>query len=231
MEIKIIHEDPYIIVTEKPPKVPSQQDKSGDMSILLSLENHLKDKYPKVKKPYLGLVHRLDRPTGGIMVFAKTKEANAYLSEQIREKELKKSYYAVICGKPDRNKGELRNYLKRLRTVNMSKVVQEKTKTSKEAILEYEVVETIDTVEFGKLTLVKVDLKTGRHHQIRVQFSHVNLPLWGDTKYNKTFVKRKGWTQIALWASRLSFKHPKDNRIYTYISKPKDQYPFNLFKI
>ncbi|MBS4538531.1 RNA pseudouridine synthase [Clostridium sp. D2Q-11] len=230
MEIKIIHEDSHIIVAEKPPKVPSQEDKSGDVSMLLFLENNLKVKYPKIKKPYIGLVHRLDRPTGGVMVFAKTKEANAYLSEQIREKQLQKSYYAVICGKPDNYKGELRNYLQRLKTVNMSKVVKEKTKKSKEAILEYEVVQSIETEEFGLLTLVKIDLKTGRHHQIRVQFSHVNLPLWGDTKYNKSFVKRSGWTQIALWASRLSFKHPKDKKTYTYISKPKDQYPFNLFQ-
>lgn len=228
-DIKIIYEDPQIIVAEKPPKVPSQQDKSLDMDMLTYLKDHLQEQYPKAKEPYLGLIHRLDRPVGGVMVFAKTKEANAFLSEQIREKQMKKEYYAVICGKPETSTGELRNYLKRLRTINMSKVVQEKSRNVKEAILEYDVLNQVETEEFGVLSLVKIRLKTGRHHQIRVQFSHANLPLWGDTKYNKAFTKRRGWSQIALWAANLSFKHPTEKKMVTFESRPGEQYPFDLF--
>lgn len=231
MEIKIIHEDKHIIVAEKPPKVPSQRDKSGDPDMLSILKEHLKKNYPSAKNPYIGLIHRLDRPVGGLMVFAKTKEANKWLSEEIRDKGFGKEYYAVVCGKPQREEGELRNYLLRNGRINMSKVVNKETKNSKEAILEYKLIESVNTEEYGKLSLVKIILKTGRHHQIRVQFSNADLPLWGDNKYNRTFVKMKGWTQIALWAYGLSFKHPKEKKLCKYESKPHKEYPFNLFNI
>ncbi len=231
MDIKILFEDKHIIVAEKPPKIPSQSDKTGDFDMLSTLRNHIKNNHPSALNPYIGLIHRLDRPVGGIMVFAKTKEANARLSEEIRSKRLKKEYHAVVCGKPDNHKQELRNYLLKLRKVNMSKVVTEETKNSKEAILEYKVLDSIDTEEYGVLSLVKIRLKTGRHHQIRVQFSNIDLPLWGDNKYNKTFVKKKKWTQIALWATTLTFNHPKDKKSYTFETKPNQEFPFALFNI
>ncbi|RKD21414.1 23S rRNA pseudouridine1911/1915/1917 synthase [Caminicella sporogenes DSM 14501] len=231
-DIKIIHEDKHIIVAEKPPKMPTQSDKTGDIDMLSLLKEYLKKNYPAAKNPYIGLVHRLDRPVGGLMVFAKTREANAWLSEEIRTKRFKKEYYAVVCGKPEKEKAELRNYLLKLRTVNMSKVVTKDTKKAKEAILEYELIDSVDTKEYGILSLVKIFLKTGRHHQIRVQFSYNGLPLWGDNKYNKTFVKMRKWTQIALWASSITFNHPKNKNLCRFESKlPYKEYPFSLFNI
>ncbi len=230
MKSTIVYEDNHIIVSQKPPKVPSQSDKTKDIDMLSMMKEHLKIAYPKAKNPYIGLVHRLDRPVGGLMIFAKTKEANANLSEQIRNKNLKKEYYAVVCGKPREEKGVLKDYLLKIAKLNMSKVVSKENKNGKEAILEYELIESIDTAEYGILSLVKINLKTGRHHQIRVQFSSVELPLWGDNKYNKRFVKMKGWTQIALWATSVEFTHPKDKKTCKFELKPHEEYPFSLFK-
>lgn len=230
MDINIIYEDKHIIVAKKPPKVPSQSDKTGDMDMMTKLKDYLKEKY-NVRNPYVGLLHRLDRPVGGLMVFAKTKFANTKLSEEIRTKRFQKHYYAVVCGKPEKSKGELRDYLKRYGRNNISKVVEKNIKDAKEAVLEYECIKSIDTEEYGILSLVKINLKTGRHHQIRVQFSNASLPLWGDNKYNRTFVKMRKWTQIALWAGDVSFQHPKENKICSFQLKPDDEYPFNLFKL
>lgn len=231
MDIKMIFEDKHIIVAEKPPKVPSQSDKTEDLDMLSMLKAHLKRHYPAARNPYIGLVHRLDRPVGGLMVFAKTKEANARLSEEIRTKRFKKEYYAVVCGKPEKAKEELRDYLLKRQKINMSKVVSPETKNAKEAILEYEAIDSVDTDEYGTLSLVKIALKTGRHHQIRVQLANASLPLWGDNKYNKTFVKMKKWTQIALWATVISFNHPKDKKSCSFEAKPNKEFPFTLFEI
>lgn len=230
MEIKVLHEDAHIIVVEKPPKIPSQGDKTGDKDMLTYVSEYLQKKYPNVRDPYVGLIQRLDRPVGGAMVFAKTKLANQKLSEQIRLKEIGKEYFGVVCGVPTNKQDDLVDYLLKITYLNMSKVVSKGTTNAKEAILEYEVLETIDTPEHGTLSLLRIILKTGRHHQIRVQLTNANLPLWGDNKYNQAFVKQKDWTQIALWAGVLTFEHPITNKQYTFKSSPKDQYPFTLFQ-
>ena len=115
MDIKVIYEDSHIIVVEKPPKIPSQQDKTGDMDMLGLIKDYLKKKYPRARNPYIGLIHRLDRPVGGLMVFAKNKEANAKLSEQIKFHSFEKEYLAVVCGKPEKDKGELIDYLLKIK--------------------------------------------------------------------------------------------------------------------
>ena len=218
MDINIIFEDKHILVVEKPPTIASQEDKTGDES-LMSLLN----------RPYLGLVQRLDRPVGGVMVYATNPESNSFLSKEISNKNLRKEYLAIVCGKPENPIGELIDHLKKLKTINMSKVVEKGTKEAKEAILEYEVLDTIDTDEYGVLSLLKIKLKTGRHHQIRVQLSNAGMPIWGDNKYNKTFVKKKNWTQICLWSHTLNFKHPKTKQFVEFVSVPYDEYPWNLF--
>ena len=218
MEVKFIFEDKDILVVEKPPKVPCQSDKTSDESLMTILN-----------RPYLGLVHRLDRPVGGVMVYAKNKKANSNLSTQVSQRKLEKEYLAIVCGKPENPEGELVDYLKKLRTINMSKVVDKDTIGAKEAILQYMVLETKDTEEYGPLSLLKIVLKTGRHHQIRVQLSNSGFPIWGDNKYNKTFVKKRGWTQIALWSHKISFAHPTKKTNSTYISLPYDEYPWNIF--
>lgn len=218
MEVKFIFEDKDILVVEKPPKVPCQSDKTSDESLMTILN-----------RPYLGLVHRLDRPVGGVMVYAKNKKANSNLSTQVSQRKLEKEYLAIVCGKPENHEGELVDYLKKLRTINMSKVVDKDTIGAKEAILQYTVLETKDTEEYGPLSLLKIILKTGRHHQIRVQLSNSGFPIWGDNKYNETFVKKRGWTQIALWSHKISFDHPTKKANSTYTSLPYDEYPWNIF--
>ncbi|MCQ4922435.1 RNA pseudouridine synthase [Tissierella carlieri] len=220
MDIKIIFEDKDILVVEKPPKVPCQSDKTSDDDIMSILN-----------RPYLGLVHRLDRPVGGVMVYAKNEKTNSFLSKEVSARRLYKEYLVVVCGKPKNNEGELRDYLKKLRTINMSKVVDKGANGAKEAILEYEVLESKDTEEYGTLTLLKVILKTGRHHQIRVQLSNAGFPIWGDNKYNKTFVKKKEWTQISLWSYKIGFNHPTNKTNSTFISLPYDEYPWDVFDI
>ncbi|OZV14101.1 hypothetical protein CIW83_01390 [Tissierella sp. P1] len=218
MDIKIIFEDKDILVVEKPPKIPCQSDKTSDDDIMSILN-----------RPYLGLVHRLDRPVGGVMVYAKNEKTNSFLSKEVSARRLYKEYLVVVCGRPEASKGELRDYLKKLRTINMSKVVDKGNNGAKEAVLEYELLESKDTEEYGTLSLLKVILKTGRHHQIRVQLSNAGFPIWGDNKYNKTFVKKKEWTQISLWSYKIGFYHPTNKTNSTFISLPYDEYPWDVF--
>lgn len=230
MNLKVLYEDSHIIVVEKPPKIPSQRDKTGDKDMSTYVSEHLKIKYPVAKSPYVGLIQRLDRPVGGAMVFAKTKIANQRLSQQIQQKEIGKVYYGIVCGVPEKNHAVLVDFLLKQGKNNLSKIVSKDTANAKEAILEYDLLETLDTPEHGVLSLLKIVLKTGRHHQIRVQLSNAQLPLWGDTKYNKRFAKQKEWTQIALWAKTLTLEHPTTKKSLTFHSSPKNHYPFTLFE-
>ena len=218
-KINIIYEDNHLLVVEKPINIPVCEDITNDIDLLTILKNYLKEKYNKPGNVYLGLVHRLDRPVGGVMVFAKTSKAASRLSNQVRENKLKKTYYAVVENKINK-KGTLKDYLIKDNKVNISKTTtKEKGKLS---ILDYELIKTVDN-----LNLVKINLQTGRSHQIRVQFSSRNNPLYGDQKYNKN---AKPNTQIALFAKKLSFYHPTTNELLTFeIDLPK-RYPFTLFK-
>ena len=139
-KLNILYEDNHIIVVIKPPNIPSQGDKTEDIDMLTIIKQYLKEKYNKPGNVYLGLVHRLDRPVGGVMVFAKTSKAAARLSEQVREKVFKKEYLAIVDGKPEKLVGTLENYLLKNEKTNTSKVVKEGTKNAKEALLDYEVV-------------------------------------------------------------------------------------------
>lgn len=179
-KLKIFYEDNHIIVVEKPNNIPSQADKTGDEDMLTMVKAYIKEKYNKPGDVYLGLVHRLDRPTGGIMVFARTSKAAARLSEQIRNKAIQKKYLATCDGKLEKKSDVWRDFLLKTERTNTSKVVPEGTKNAKEAILDYEVV---NYNEKTNLSIVKVNLQTGRHHQIRVQFASRGHSLYGDQKY------------------------------------------------
>lgn len=200
-ELKIIYEDNHIIVVEKKPNIPSQADKTNDMDMLTLIKEYIKEKYNKPGNVYLGLVHRLDRPVGGVMVFAKTSKAASRLSNQVREKVFKKKYLAVVDGKFDKKTGSLEDYLYKDERNNMSKVVNKDKKNAKLAKLDYEV---LTYNEVKDLSLVKIDLHTGRHHQIRVQLFHSGHSIFGDQKYG---TRGKG-KQIALWAYSLTIEHP-----------------------
>ena len=212
----ILYEDNHLLVVEKPINVLVQADNTKDKDLLTMLKEYLKEKYNKPGNVYLGLVHRLDRVVGGVMVFAKTSKAAGRLSKQIQNHELKKTYYAVVCGKL-KGKGHLENYLLKDEKTNTSTV----NKKGKLAQLDYEVVANKEN-----LTLVKIDLKTGRHHQIRVQFANLGTPLYGDARYNNNYKKGE---QIALFARELSFYHPTTKEELTFTLNLPNRYPYTLF--
>ena len=212
--INILYEDNHLLVSLKPVNIPVCEDSSSDDDFLNMLKHYLEKKYNK-KNAFLGLVHRLDRPVGGVMVFAKTSKAASRLSEQIRKKEFEKKYYAVVCGKiPE--KGRFVDKLEKDSKRNFS-FVSEK---GKESSLTFERIKTN-----GKYSLVSVSLETGRSHQIRVQFSSHGFPLYGDQKYNK---KANLHEQIALFAYFLSFIHPVKKERVTFEVDIPDIYPFNF---
>lgn len=215
-KVNVIYEDNHLIVLEKPRNVLVQADNTKDLDLLTMVKSYLKEKYHKPGNVYLGLVHRLDRPVGGVMVLAKTSKAAGRLTNSIKNHQLQKTYLAVLCGRLVRN-GTLEDYLEK--DVKLNKTVI--SNTGKYARLDYEV---LDYKE-GK-TLVKINLVTGRSHQIRVQFAARNLPLWGDQKYNKKAIVGE---QIALWAYKIKFEHPVTKEILEFKIKPKDEYPWNLF--
>ncbi|TCK93263.1 ribosomal large subunit pseudouridine synthase D [Natranaerovirga hydrolytica] len=227
MDFEILFEDQHVIVVTKPPKVPSQKDKTNDMDLLSMIKEYLKKQYT-IKEPYVALMHRLDRPVGGAMVYSKTKYASKSLSEQIQQRKISKQYVGVVCNRPEEEKGTLKDYLIKDGGKNVSKVVKGKKGNAKEAILEYKVLKTHEDDE-KVLALVEFNLITGRHHQIRVQTANAGWPLWGDTKYNKIFSNNKEWTQIALWAKTLSFYHPKTKKLMSFESQLPKEYPFSIF--
>ena len=214
MDLKILYEDNHIIVVVKPVNIPSQGDKTGDEDMLTIIKKYIKEKYNKPGEVYLGLVHRLDRPTGGVMVFAKTSKAASRLSEQVREKEIQKKYLCIVDGKLEKEKDLWKDYLLKNEKNNMSKVVEENTKNSKEAILDYEVIKYNEEIN---LSVVKVNLHTGRHHQIRVQFASRGHSLCGDQKYGT----RGRGKQLALWAYSLSLVHPTKKERMEFDSYPE----------
>ena len=212
--MNVLYEDNQIIVVEKEPNIPSQADKTGDIDMLTLVKQYIKEKYNKPGEVYIGLVHRLDRPVGGVMCFARTSKAASRLSEQVRNKTFQKEYIAVVDGKIEGKNGILEDYLYKDERNNISKVVNKDKKNSKLAKLEYEV---IGYDEKRDLTTVKIKLYTGRHHQIRVQFANFGHSLFGDQKYG---IRGKG-KQIRLWAHEISFEHPVTKKIMKFNSEPK----------
>lgn len=214
--IKVIYEDNHLLVVLKPASIPVQADKSGDLDFLTMLKNYIKDKYNKPGNVYLGLVHRLDRPVSGIMVFAKTSKAAKRLSSQIVNHEFKKEYLAVVCG-DIMDSGIFKDKLKKNSRENKSFVSPD----GKESELSFKKIGFKDG-----LSLVKINLKTGRSHQIRVQFSYHGFPLYGDQKYNSNAVL----DNIALFAYSIKFYHPVNHELMNFSLPMPSSYPFNVFK-
>lgn len=213
-KLNVIYEDNHIIVVEKPVNIPSQGDKTGDIDMLTLVKRYIKEKYNKPGEVYLGLVHRLDRPVGGVMVFAKTSKAAARLSEQVKNKDFKKKYLVIVDGKFEKNKGTLEDYLLKNEKTNTSKVVKEGTKNAKLAILDYEVLKYNEEIN---LSVMKVNLHTGRHHQIRVQMANAGHSICGDQKYGT----RGRGKQICLWAYELTILHPITKEEMTFKVLPE----------
>lgn len=220
--MNILYEDNHLLVVEKPVNIPVQEDNSGDKDLLTLLKEDIKIRYNKPGNVYLGLVHRLDRPVGGAMVFAKTSKAASRLAETLRKQEMKREYVAVLRGVPDENKAELVHHLWKDSTKNKVHVVAPRDKRGKKAILHYQT-EAVN----GNSSLVRVQLQTGRSHQIRVQFAAIGCPLYGDQKYGQ-HVNRVG-EQIALWSTKLAFPHPTTKEWLSFDSKPPSYQPWKQF--
>lgn len=210
-KLNVLYEDNHIIVVEKEPNMLSQSDITGDMDLLTIIKEYIKTKYNKPGNVYIGLVHRLDRPVGGIMVFARTSKAAKRLNEQIRKHEFNKTYVAILDGLLDKKKGKLINYLYKDEKLKKSFVTDKNDKNAKLSELNYEVIGY-----YKDKTIVKINLITGRHHQIRVQFSNIGYPLCGDQLYG---IKNK--KQIKLFAYKLEFIHPTLKKKMTFKMLPK----------
>lgn len=218
-KINIIYEDNHLLVVEKPVGIPVQEDKSKDIDMIRLLKDYRIKNENKSGNAYIGLVHRLDRPVGGIMVFAKTSKAASRLSEEIRNNTFHKTYLAVIKGTLKNKENTLNDYLIKNEKENKSYVTsKDKGKASS---LKYKVISEKDS-----LSLVEINLITGRSHQIRVQFSSRNHPLVGDSKYGNN----PNNIDIALFAQSITLVHPTTKETLTFTLKVPNRYPFNIFK-
>ncbi|MEG0393154.1 RluA family pseudouridine synthase [Anaerorhabdus sp.] len=220
--IKILFEDNHLLVVEKPVNIPIQEDESKDKDLLTLCKEDLKRRYDKPGNVYLGLVHRLDRPVGGVVIFAKTSKAASRLSEQVRTHQFKKIYNAVICNGHFKESGTLIDYLVKDEKKNTVRVTKESDPKGKKAILRYQVL-----CQKKDLSYVEIELETGRSHQIRVQFSSRNAPLWADQRYNPN---AKEHAQIALWATSLTFFHPVTKEEITIVSQPPREFPWTILE-
>lgn len=212
----IIYEDQSIIVCNKAPGVPVQSDLTQDKDLQSQLIEYMKVK--GYDKPYIGLVHRLDRPVGGCVVFGKNPKSTAHLSAQLKERTIKKTYLAIVEGQPEDQ--TYTHFIKKKFKGNVSHIVDEKTPKAKKAILHTKHIRSFE-LDGKKHSLIEINLETGRHHQIRVQLAHIGTPIYGDTKYNPSFMSLKGWHQIALCAAKLTLKHPKTNEEMTFTVDPE----------
>ncbi len=224
--VNVIYEDNHLLVVIKPQNIPVQEDESKDRDLLTMLKEYLVEKYNKPGKAYLGLVHRLDRPTGGVMVFAKTSKAAERLCDQIKSGELEKTYLTVVDGEPRIKSNRLTHYLKKNEKTNTVEVVPVLENGAKLAELDYKVLDSVEG-----LSLVKVKLLTGRSHQIRVQMKTLGTPVYSDLKYGKE-QKTKAPTKMALWATDLKFNHPiTKQRLSFRVYPPKEESPWNRFNL
>lgn len=216
-KLNIIYKDNHIIVVQKPAGIPVQADSSKDIDMLTILKSYRKENENKKGNAFIGLVHRLDRPVGGIMVFAKTSKASSRLSKEISQNNFHKTYYAVVTGTPP-SKGIFKDYLIKNEKTNISYVTtKDKGKYSE---LNYQVIKRTNN-----LSLVKINLITGRSHQIRVQFASRNYPLVGDSKYGHN----PNNIDIALFAESITFLHPTTKKELTFSLALPNKYPFNIF--
>ena len=225
---EILYEDNHIIVAEKPQNTIIAGDITGDKSMLDGLKEYIKEKYNKPGEAYLGLVHRLDRPAGGLAVFARTSKAAARLAAQLKENELKRTYYCVVRGVPKNLSDRLVDYLKKNEATNTVEVVPQSVEGAKKAILNYKLLQKIETAE-GTLSLLQVQLETGRSHQIRVQMAHMGCPLWGDQRYG--FKVNKKGQQLALYAVKLRLIHPTKKDSMQFICYPPQIAPWTDFRL
>ena len=217
--IPVLYEDNHLLVVVKPPNIPSQADSSGDIDMLTALKQYIAEKYNKPGAVYMGLVHRLDRPVGGVMVFARTSKAASRLSETFRTHEQDRRYLAVVEGEIKGEK-QLTDHLLKDGKTGMVRCVKAGTAGAKEARLK-----TSPLAHKEGLTLTQVQLFTGRSHQIRVQHANAGHPLWGDMRYGHG----KPGRQIALWAWALKLEHPTKKEEMSFFALPPEEGAWRVF--
>lgn len=225
-DINIVYEDNHVLVVVKPINIPVQEDSTGDNDLLSLLKQYRVQNEEKDGDAYLGLVHRLDRPTGGVMVFAKTSKAAARLHESLLSGDFEKKYFAVIAGEPNVKKDKLTHYLKKNDKLNKVFVVPMSSSDAKKAVLEYEMIDNKKNT-----SLLAVKLFTGRNHQIRVQLSHIGYPILGDKKYGNDDSNSIS-CPLALWAYELKFTHPttKEKMVFR-VAPPEEFAPWSFYDI
>nr|WP_252729957.1 RNA pseudouridine synthase [Zobellia uliginosa] len=216
----VLFEDNHIIAINKRPGDIVQGDKTGDMPLSEVVKLYIKEKYNKPGNVYLGVAHRLDRPTSGIVVFAKTSKALPRLNKLFAEKEARKTYWAIVKNKPRKNEDTLTHWLKRNSKQNKSYAHTKEVSDSKKAILDYRVIKKLD-----RYYLLEIDLHTGRHHQIRAQLSAIGCPIKGDLKYG--FDRSNANASIHLHARKLSFVHPVRKEPLEIVAKPPEDPVWN----
>ena len=224
-DLTILYEDNHLIVVVKPQNVPTQADSSGDADLLSAVKAYVKEKYGKPGEAFIGLVHRLDRPTGGVMVFARTSKAAARLGEQIKNGTFVKKYLAVTVGTPRDRAGRLTNWLVKDEATNTVRIVPAKVnEAARMAVLDYKVLE-----ERPPVCLIDVHLITGRSHQARVQLAGLKTPIFGDARYGGAIAKGHN---LALWAYELRFTHPTNGNAMVFkVFPPADKEPWKRFPI
>lgn len=223
-----LYEDMQIIVVWKPVGMESQSSRGFEADMVSEIRRHihtLSTKNPqKSGEPYVGVIHRLDKPVSGVMVYAKDKKSAATLSKQVAEGKMKKHYFTVLCGKPVDNVENYVDYLLKHEKLNMSEIVDKGITGAKRAELICRALETKQIEPYGELTLAEIELLTGRHHQIRVQMAGHHLPIWGDNRYNPQFSGKTaefGRADVALAACRLTFTHPATGKTMAFFHLPE----------
>ena len=199
--LQVLFEDNHIIIINKRSGDITQGDKTGDKPLSDVVKEYVKEKYNKTGNVYLGVVHRLDRPTSGAIIFARTSKALERLNKMLRDKQINKTYWAVVKNHPKKEKDTLLNFLKKNPKNNKSSVFNKEITDSKKAVLHYQVIKKLDNY-----TLLEVDLETGRHHQIRAQLAAIGFPIKGDLKYGFNRSNKDG--SIHLHARKIEFIHP-----------------------
>ncbi|MEK3881373.1 RluA family pseudouridine synthase [Paenibacillus sp. PL2-23] len=215
MRIPVLFEDNHLLAVVKPPGIPSQEDETGDPDMLTLLKADLKERHNKPGNVFLGLVHRLDRPVGGAMLFAKTSKAASRLSEAVRSRSFGKSYICVVQGTPPEREARLRHYIRKDQKRNQVTVLEAPAQDAKDASLDYFV-----AASSNNRSLVAVRLHTGRPHQIRAQMAYIGCPLVGDQKYGSA-KGSTGFSSIALWSASISVPHPVTKEEMLFQSLPE----------
>ncbi|WP_417444039.1 RluA family pseudouridine synthase [Joostella sp.] len=214
--LQVLYEDNHVIIINKRAGDIVQGDKTGDKPLSEVVKEYIKDKYNKPGNVYLGVVHRLDRPTSGIVLFSKTSKALPRLNKLFKEKDAKKTYWAIVKNKPEKESDKLIHWMKRNPKQNKSYAHKNEVPDSKKAILDYTIIKSLNNYY-----LLEINLETGRHHQIRSQLSSIGCPIKGDLKYNFDRSNKDG--SISLHARKLEFEHPvKKELISVTAPLPKD---------